>query len=314
MLSLLLLLVAGGSRAAVLPDSRVVNGEDAKPYSWPWQISLQYERDGTFRHTCGGSLIAPDWVMTAAHCISSSRTYEVVLGEYDMGAGEGPEQRIPVDPADIFVHPKWRSSCVACGATRGVPLNCQAADGHWEVHGIASFVSGLGCNAPKKPTVFTRVSAFEDWIAEVGDRGHGVLGCQDVRVLGAPGDKGMGPPLRRPEAPGMAPSRRPRARAGHGCGSPTASCPPSPAVASQPPPPARDRRTKSPFTGDPVAASTPGTPQLGHPRSPNPTQAPSRDGAAPPSPVVPNRLRKPPCPLAGPTPGTVTQPAKLFLI
>ncbi|CAM9754562.1 unnamed protein product [Bubo scandiacus] len=191
MLSLLLLLVAGGKAAGprLLPDSRVVNGEDAKPYSWPWQISLQYERDGTFRHTCGGSLIAPDWVMTAAHCISSSRTYEVVLGEYDMGAGEGPEQRIPVDPADIFVHPKWRSSCVACGGDSGGPLNCQAADGHWEVHGIASFVSGLGCNAPKKPTVFTRVSAFEDWIAEVGDRGHGVLGCQDVRVLGHQGTR-----------------------------------------------------------------------------------------------------------------------------
>ncbi|XP_009461742.1 PREDICTED: chymotrypsin-like elastase family member 3B [Nipponia nippon] len=105
-----------------------------------------------------------------------------------MGAREGPEQRIPVAPADIFVHPKWRSSCVACGndiallklqrpavlntqvqvgGDSGGPLNCQAADGHWEVHGIASFVSGLGCNGPKKPTVFTRVSAFEDWIAEI---------------------------------------------------------------------------------------------------------------------------------------------------
>lgn len=49
----------------------------------------------------------------------------------------------------------------------GGPLNCKNSAGTWEVHGIASFVSGLGCNFVKKPTVFTRVSAFNDWIDNV---------------------------------------------------------------------------------------------------------------------------------------------------
>lgn len=50
----------------------------------------------------------------------------------------------------------------------GGPLNCQAENGSWEVRGIVSFGSGLGCNTYKKPTVFTRVSAYIDWIDQVG--------------------------------------------------------------------------------------------------------------------------------------------------
>lgn len=48
----------------------------------------------------------------------------------------------------------------------GGPLNCDV-NGSWYVHGIASFVSGMGCNAPQKPTVFTRVSAYITWINSV---------------------------------------------------------------------------------------------------------------------------------------------------
>lgn len=49
----------------------------------------------------------------------------------------------------------------------GGPLNCQAESGAWEVRGIVSFGSGLGCNTHKKPAVYTRVSAYIDWINQV---------------------------------------------------------------------------------------------------------------------------------------------------
>nr|XP_020464212.1 elastase-1-like [Monopterus albus] len=53
-----------------------------------------------------------------------------------------------------------------CNGDSGGPLNC-LVDGKYYVHGIASFVSGMGCNYPKKPTVFTRVSAYIDWMDSI---------------------------------------------------------------------------------------------------------------------------------------------------
>uniref|UniRef100_A0A674NTW9 Peptidase S1 domain-containing protein n=1 Tax=Takifugu rubripes TaxID=31033 RepID=A0A674NTW9_TAKRU len=91
------------------PDtSRVVNGEEARPYSWPWQVSLE-----SFYPTCGGTLIAPNWVLTAAREGNIFHTYRVVLAEHNMHEEEGPEQSIRV--AKIIIHPKWNDNCVSCG-------------------------------------------------------------------------------------------------------------------------------------------------------------------------------------------------------
>ena len=62
------------------PFSRVINGQDASPHSWPWQISLRVRG----RHICGGSLIRPDWIVTAAHCVYRNPNpsgYTVVVGK-----------------------------------------------------------------------------------------------------------------------------------------------------------------------------------------------------------------------------------------
>lgn len=59
--------------------ARVINGQNASPHSWPWQISLRVNG----RHICGGSLIRNDWVLTAAHCVDRNPTpsgYTVVVG------------------------------------------------------------------------------------------------------------------------------------------------------------------------------------------------------------------------------------------
>nr|XP_020771694.1 serine protease 44-like [Odocoileus virginianus texanus] len=43
----------------------IIAGKPAPERKWPWQVSLQFND----RHRCRGSLIAPQWVLTAAHCV-----------------------------------------------------------------------------------------------------------------------------------------------------------------------------------------------------------------------------------------------------
>ena len=50
-----------------LEKSFIVGGWESRQNEFPWQVSLQWF--GT--HFCGGSLIAPNKVLTAAHCVEN---------------------------------------------------------------------------------------------------------------------------------------------------------------------------------------------------------------------------------------------------
>nr|XP_020664690.1 plasminogen isoform X1 [Pogona vitticeps] len=72
---------------------RIVGGCVSNPHSWPWQISL---RTSFNMHFCGGTLIDPQWVLTATHCLErSSRpaAYKVVVGIHTERALESSAQR-----------------------------------------------------------------------------------------------------------------------------------------------------------------------------------------------------------------------------
>ncbi|KAF5288286.1 hypothetical protein FQA39_LY04054 [Lamprigera yunnana] len=47
-------------------DGKIVGGHDVEIEDYPYQISMQYYSMG---HICGGSVIRPDVILTAAHCI-----------------------------------------------------------------------------------------------------------------------------------------------------------------------------------------------------------------------------------------------------
>ncbi|XP_042270401.1 transmembrane protease serine 2-like [Thunnus maccoyii] len=76
-------------------SSRASRGQLASPGAWPWQVSLQVAGS----HHCGGAIISPHWIVTAAHCVAKASS----PGDWAVYAGI-------VDPLDTLFNPAYSVS------------------------------------------------------------------------------------------------------------------------------------------------------------------------------------------------------------
>lgn len=89
-------------------SSRIVGGVDAPLDAYPWFARLVF-RDGTGRG-CGGMLVAPEYVLTAAHCISNKYTASaaVQIGSVCTSSSNNCGQPIQqINVQRIIRHPKY---------------------------------------------------------------------------------------------------------------------------------------------------------------------------------------------------------------
>ncbi|WP_372880231.1 serine protease [Psychromonas sp.] len=89
-------------------STRIVGGQESDINQFPWAVSLKDST--TQKHFCGGSLIAKQWVLTAAHCLDDLQSVSQItatIGEYDL---DSIPATTAIEIEQFYIHPDYTSS------------------------------------------------------------------------------------------------------------------------------------------------------------------------------------------------------------
>uniref|UniRef100_A0A1I8PDH9 Peptidase S1 domain-containing protein n=1 Tax=Stomoxys calcitrans TaxID=35570 RepID=A0A1I8PDH9_STOCA len=98
--------IAAVAYSNAAPTGRVVGGEDAYEGQFPHQVSLR--RNGS--HSCGGSVISRNFVLTAAHCVGTTDssgnyyTYDPSVFTIRVGSNDRFQGGVIVRVAEVIAH------------------------------------------------------------------------------------------------------------------------------------------------------------------------------------------------------------------
>uniref|UniRef100_UPI00358F9E8C uncharacterized protein n=1 Tax=Myxine glutinosa TaxID=7769 RepID=UPI00358F9E8C len=145
----------------LLPSTglQIAGGSDAPAGSWPWIASLQYKNN----HICGANLIAPGWLLTAAHCVLGREklleNWVAYLGLIDLFNTDASDVVMATAVA-IYSHPHYDSRCMDSDVALiqlAQPLNmtkyiqpiCLAEEDQSFKPGFMCHIAGWGSSHPK---------------------------------------------------------------------------------------------------------------------------------------------------------------------
>ncbi len=98
----LLLLLASSAAMAKPMHTTIVGGVTATAGEMPFIVGL---RDDYYQEPfCDGSLIAKNWVLTAAHCVQDQKTIHLDVGLYQLSDKSSVET---FDSTEFYVHPNY---------------------------------------------------------------------------------------------------------------------------------------------------------------------------------------------------------------
>ncbi|XP_011302926.1 proclotting enzyme [Fopius arisanus] len=93
---------------------RVVGGEEALPGRWPWMAAIFLSGTRKTEFWCGGSLIGPRHILTAAHCTRdlrqrpfAARQFTVRLGDIDLERDDEPSSPETYQVKAVRAHDKF---------------------------------------------------------------------------------------------------------------------------------------------------------------------------------------------------------------